>query len=53
MLVLGQLGIAGGRVGGEALDEQRHGDDEADAHEEDAVPVGGHPLGDRQQRVLV
>ena len=24
----------------EALDEEGHGDDEADAHEEDAVPIG-------------
>ena len=30
----------GRRVRGEALDEESHGDDEADAHEEDTVPVG-------------
>ena len=30
----------GGRVSSEALDEERHGDDEADSHEEHSVPVG-------------
>ena len=32
--------LPGRRVRGEALDEESHGDDEADAHEEDTVPVG-------------
>ena len=32
--------LPGRRVCGEALDEESHGDDEADAHEEDTVPVG-------------
>ena len=30
----------GRSVGSKALDEESHGDDEADAHEEDTVPVG-------------
>ena len=30
----------GGRVSSEALDEERHGDDEADSHKEHSVPVG-------------
>ena len=32
--------LPGRRVRGEALDEESHGDDEADAHEEDTVPIG-------------
>jgi len=40
-------------VCGEALDEESHGDDEADAHEEDTVPVGRNPLSDGEECVLV
>ena len=32
--------LPGRSVRGKALDEEGHGDDEADAHEEDTVPVG-------------
>ena len=32
--------LPGRSVRGKALDEEGHGDDEADAHEEDSVPVG-------------
>lgn len=53
VFILWQFGVAGRSVCGEALDEESHGDDEADAHEEDTVPVGRDPLSDGEEGVLV
>jgi len=40
-------------VSGKALDEEGHGDDKADAHEEDAIPIGRNPLSNGKEGVLI
>lgn len=40
-------------MGSEALDEESHGDDEPDTHQQYCVPVCRHPLGDSEKSSLV
>jgi len=53
VFILWQFGVAGRSVSSKALDEEGHGDDKADAHEEDSVPIGRNPLSNGKECVLV
>jgi len=53
VFILWHLGVAGRSVGSEALDEERHEDDEAHAHQQHGVPVRRDPLCDGEERLLV